>query len=67
MLIINFILGLLPIIWLVIALCGLKWPGYKAALGALIIAAVEALTYFGRFCICNVANCYCYCCSGFYV
>ena len=47
MLIINFILGLLPIIWLVIALCGLKWPGYKAALGALIIAAVEALTYFG--------------------
>ena len=47
MLIINFILGLLPIIWLVIALCGLKWPGYKAALGALIIAAVDALTYFG--------------------
>ena len=47
MLIINFILGLLPIIWLVIALCGLKWPGYKAALGALIIAAIEALTYFG--------------------
>ena len=47
MLIINFILGLLPIIWLVIALCGMKWPGYKAALGALIIAAVEALTIFG--------------------
>ena len=46
MLIINFILGLLPIIWLVIALCGLKWPGYKAALGSLIIAAVDALTYF---------------------
>ena len=50
MLIINFILGLLPIIWLVIALCGLKWPGYKAALGALIIAAVEALTYLDSQC-----------------
>lgn len=47
MLIINFILGLLPIIWLVVALCGMKWPGYKAALGALIIAAIEALTIFG--------------------
>lgn len=46
MLVVNFILGLLPIIWLIIALCGLKWPGYKAALGALIIAAVEALTIF---------------------
>ena len=47
MLVLNFILGLLPIIWLIIALCALKWPGYKAALGALIIAAVEALTVFG--------------------
>ena len=69
MLIINFILGLLPIIWLVIALCGLKWPGYKAALGALIIAAVEALTYFGFSMsdTCYVANCYRYYCSSFYV
>lgn len=47
MLIVNFILGLLPIIWLIIALCVLKWPGYRAALGALVIAAVEALTIFG--------------------
>lgn len=46
MLVVNFILGLLPIIWLVIALCGMKWPGYKAALGALIIASIEAIVYF---------------------
>jgi lactate permease len=47
MLIINFILGLLPIIWLIISLCGMKWPGYKAALGALIVASIEAIVYFG--------------------
>lgn len=46
MLILNFILGLLPIIWLVISLCGLKWPGYRASLGALLIAMVEAIAYF---------------------
>lgn len=46
MLIINFILGLLPIIWLVISLCKLKWPGYKASLGALLIAIIEAVAYF---------------------
>lgn len=46
MLVINFILGLLPIIWLVIALCGLKWPGYKASLGAMLIAMIEAMAIF---------------------
>ncbi len=46
MLIINFILGLLPIIWLVVSLCGLKWPGFKASLGALLIAIIEAIVYF---------------------
>ncbi|MCD8028807.1 MAG: L-lactate permease [Erysipelotrichaceae bacterium] len=46
MLIVNFILGLLPIIWLVISLCGMKWPGYKASFGALLIAVVEAIAYF---------------------
>ncbi len=47
MLLINFILGLLPIIWLVISLCALKWPGYKASLGAMLIAVIEAIAYFG--------------------
>ncbi len=46
MLVINFILGLLPIIWLVISLCGMKWPGYKAAGGALVVAVIEAIAYF---------------------
>lgn len=46
MLVINFILGLLPIIWLVISLCGMKWPGYKAAGGALVVAMIEAIVYF---------------------
>ncbi len=46
MLIVEFILGLLPVIWLVISLVGLKWPGYKASLGALIISIVEAIVYF---------------------
>jgi len=47
MLLINFILGLLPIIWLVISLCALKWPCYKASLGAMLIAVIEAIAYFG--------------------
>lgn len=46
MLLLNFVLGLLPIIWLVISLCGLKWPGYRASFGALLIAIVEAIVYF---------------------
>lgn len=44
--ILYFVLGLLPIIWLVIALCGLKWPGYKAAFVAMVIAALESVTIF---------------------
>ena len=39
-----FILALLPIIWLVIALCGLKMEAYKASIGALLVAFVEAIT-----------------------
>ena len=38
-----FLLGLCPILWLVIALIGLKWPTWKAALGSAVVAAVEAL------------------------
>lgn len=39
----NFILALVPIIWLVIAMMVLKWPTWKAALGSAVIAAIEAL------------------------
>lgn len=37
-----FILGLLPIIWLVLALCILKMPSHIASVGSLIIGALEA-------------------------
>ncbi len=40
---VNFILAMLPIIWLIIALCGIKMTGYKACIIALVIAAAEAL------------------------
>lgn len=42
----KFYFRIIPIIWLVIALCGLKWPGYKASFGALIIAMIEAIVLF---------------------
>lgn len=38
-----FLLGLLPVIWLVIALTGLKWEAHIASLGALVVAFVEAI------------------------
>ena len=38
---VNLLLGLVPIIWLVIALTGLKMPGYKACGIAIALAAVE--------------------------
>lgn len=41
----QFILGLLPIIWLIIALSGMKMPGYKACSIAILVAAVVALFY----------------------
>ena len=37
-----FVLALMPIIWLVVALCGLHMEAYKASLGALVVAAVCA-------------------------
>ena len=37
------LLSLLPIIWLIVALTGLKMAGHKACLGALLITIVEAL------------------------
>lgn len=38
------VLTLLPIVWLVIALAVLKWPGHRACLIALFLTAVLALT-----------------------
>ena len=38
-----FVLALLPIIWLVIALCGLHMEAYKASLGALVVAVACAM------------------------
>ena len=37
------VLSLLPIIWLIVALTGLKMAGHKACVGALIITIVESL------------------------
>ena len=45
MLVVKFILGMVPIIWLIIALTGLKMPGYKACSIAIVFAAAVALFY----------------------
>lgn len=37
-----FLLALTPIIWLVVALCGLHIEAYKASIGSLIVAIVVA-------------------------
>ena len=42
---VNLLLGLVPIIWLVIALTGLKMPGYKACGIAIALAAVVAFIF----------------------
>ncbi len=42
-LLLNFVLALLPILWLVLALCGMKMEAWKASLGALIVAAALAM------------------------
>ena len=42
-----FVLALAPIIWLVIALCGLHMEAYVASLGALIVAAGCAMLGWG--------------------
>lgn len=38
-----FIMGLLPIIWLALALMVFKWPTFKAALGSLVISIILAI------------------------
>ena len=40
---VMFILALLPIIWLVIALCGFKMQAHVASVGAFIVALIEAI------------------------
>ena len=40
----NFLLALLPILWLVVALTVFKWPTFKAAIGSLVISAILAIT-----------------------
>lgn len=42
----NFLLAILPIIWLIIALCVIKLPGWKACGIAAVLAFVIALTAF---------------------
>lgn len=43
----NFLLGLVPIIWLVIALAGLKMQGYKACSITIVVAAAIAIVHKG--------------------
>ena len=40
---IAFVLALLPIIWLIVALCGFKLQAHIASIGALVVAFVEAV------------------------
>lgn len=46
MVLINCLLGLAPILWLALALLVLKWPTYKAAVVAFLIASFIALIFF---------------------
>ena len=38
-----FLLGLCPILWMIIALCGFKMAGYKASFVAMIVAGILAM------------------------
>ena len=53
MLFLKFILAMLPIIWLIVALSGLKMAGHKACVIALIITAVEAVGFWKLSVICT--------------
>lgn len=46
MLFVEFVLAILPILWLVIALSVLKIAGHKACLAALILTAILAICYW---------------------
>ena len=41
---VMFLLGLVPILWMILALIGFKWAGYKASIVAMLLAAVLAIT-----------------------
>ena len=46
MLLLRFILALLPIIWLIVALSGLKMAGHRAGVAALIMTMALAIGYW---------------------
>ncbi|MDR3595523.1 L-lactate permease [Clostridium sp.] len=46
MLVFKFLMAILPIIWLIIALSGLKMPGYKACSIALVLTMVLAIFFW---------------------
>jgi lactate permease len=46
MLFLKFLMAILPIIWLIIALSGLKMPGYKACSIALVLTMVLAIFFW---------------------
>ena len=41
---VMFLLGLVPILWMILALIGFKWAGYKASIVAMLLAAVLSVT-----------------------
>lgn len=55
MLFFEFFLSMLPILWLIIALIGLRLPGYQACLTSLAVAVVLAIIYW-RLSIINTAT-----------
>lgn len=44
--VLNFVLALGPILYLIVALMGFKQAAWKAAIGAAVVAALEALLYW---------------------
>ena len=52
---IMFVLALLPILWLVLALCGMKMEAWKASFGALIVSTALALGVW-KMSVINVAT-----------
>lgn len=53
MLLLKFILALLPIIWLIVALSGLKMAGHKACVTALFITVILAVSYWKLNIVCT--------------